>query len=92
MNKEVFYYLCNFLNIMVSGDPVIKKVLPVCVASEKALTRKFSAICKCSDIFPNIMINRDLVVKEALTSGVPREQAWTRKYSTICVMSSTICD
>ena len=60
---------------MVSGNPVVKKVLPVGVAREQALTRKFSTICECSGIFLNMMINGDPVVKEALNAGIAREQA-----------------
>ena len=63
MDKEVFYNFCNFLNIMVSGDRVVKKILPVGVAREQAVTRKFSTIFECSGNFQNIMINGDPIVE-----------------------------
>ena len=55
---------------MVSGDPVVKKVLP-------GFDKEVFYLCECNGNFLNIIINCDHVVKEALTVGVYREQAWT---------------
>ena len=43
LDKEVFchlYFSANFLNIMVSGDPVVKEALTVAVARKQAQTWK----------------------------------------------------
>ena len=57
----------NFLNIMVSGDTVVKE--PLNVARKKALTWKSFTVCECSDNFLHIMVSFDPFIKEALTVG-----------------------
>ena len=60
------YAICecsgNFLNIMVSGDPVVNEALTV--GLEQARTRKSSTICECSFNILNIMVSGDLDFKK----------------------------